>query len=64
MAQERVTSEHLGLNCVAVKLMFFFLQMERKNLLEEVEKEEQALLRLRIAYRIQPLEQDLGTSAH
>ena len=39
------------------------LQMEQKNLLEEVEKEEQALLRLRIVYRIQPLEQDLGTSA-
>ena len=53
------------LECVAVKLLtsLHVLQMEQKNLLEEVEKEEQALLRLRIAYRIQPLEQDLGTSA-
>ena len=49
------------LECVAVKLTsLHVLQMEQKNLLE---KEEQALLRLRIAYRIQPLEQDLGTSA-
>ena len=52
------------LACVAVKLTsLHVLQMEQKNLLEEVEKEEQALLRLRIAYRIQPLEQDLETSA-
>ena len=37
--------------------------MEYKSLLEEVEKEEKALLQLRIAYRIQPLEQELNSSA-
>ena len=49
------------LECACCEVDLHVLQMEQKNLLEEVEKEEQALLRLRIAYRIQPLDK---TSEH